>query len=703
MGRKDASEDRRVRGWKSLLSMVTGAVILLAGVAGVRHFMGPGAATAQSPQTRGGRVAAPTGRPVGSNTGQTRQPARVQAAPRPANQTRAGQAAANPGTAAGVAADQNAAQQNISAVVNGQPITRKQLADECMRRYGQEVLESIVNKHLIMQECQLRGVTITNQDVENEVDDMATKFGLSKDRWLKMLESEREIQPDQYRREIVWPTLALRRLAAQSIVVNTEELREAYEARYGRSVRVRVISTSTQEKANQLLRKAQAAPDSFGDLAKQFSEDTNSAAARGVIPPIRRHVGNEEVEKVAFALKPGEISRVINVANQYLILKCEEQVKETYIAGESLELVKQQLHDQIRDNKLRDAAPALFKELQQRAKVVNVFNNPALRQQMPGVAATVNNRQITLDQLAEECFLRHGKDVLEGEINRSVLLQELKRQNRSVTDRAIDEEIARAADAYGYLKPDNSPDVEAWLKSVTEADGVTVDLYVRDAVWPSVALKTLVGNSVQITQEDLDRGFASNYGERVKVLVIVLGNERQAHQVWKEAREANTDEAFGKLAHEYSIEPVSRANFGKVPPVRKFGGQPIVEEEAFRLKQGELSQILVVGDKHIIMRCVGRTKPVEVDRQVVEAELHKDILEKKLRLEMAKEFDRLKVSAQIDNFLAGTSQTGGRQVRAMGPSPAPRAAADQGIQRTSFQNRTAAGQATRPAAAAPRR
>jgi len=671
MSRKDATKRRL----SSPLSMAIGALVLLIAVAAVRHFMGPGAATAQAPQSRGTRPAAPA---VAGQAGPATGPARP---------------AANRGTAQGFVGDTKLPNQNVAAVVNGQPITRQDLGKECMRRYGEDVLESIVNKHLIMQECQQRGIAITNDDVENEVDDMATKFGLSKDRWLHMLETEREIKPDQYRREIIWPTLALRRLAAQSIVVTTEELREAFESQYGRSVKVRVISVANQEKANRVLQLALASPKDFGDLAKEHSEDTNSAAARGMNPPIRMHVGNEEIERVAFGLKVGEVSPVIHAANQYLILQCVEHVPAAnYVAGEPLERIKQQLHDQIRDNKLRTAAADLFKELQQRAKVVNVFNDPNLSKQLPGVAATVNNRQITLAQLSEECYLRHGKDVLDGEINRSVLQQELQRQNRAVTDRAIDEEIARAADAYGYIRPDNSPDVDAWLKSVTETDGVTVELYVRDAVWPSVALKALVADRVKITQEDLDRGYASNYGERVKVLVIVLGNQRQAQQIWKEAREADSDEAFGKLAHEYSIEPVSRANFGQVPPIRRFGGssQKSIEDEAFRLQPGELSQIVVTGDKHIIMRCLGRTKPVDVNRQTVEAELHKDIQEKKMRLEMAKEFDRLKEYAQIDNFLAGTSQSGKRRTQAAGP-PAP----GRTIQRTTFQS-GAPATATRP-------
>ena len=43
-----------------------------------------------------------------------------------------------------------------------------------------------------------------------------------------------------------------------------------------------------------------------------------------------------------------------------------------------------------------------------------------------GVAATINGRQVPLQQLADECLARYGKEVLDGEINRLVLLQELQ-------------------------------------------------------------------------------------------------------------------------------------------------------------------------------------------------------------------------------------------------------------------------------------
>jgi parvulin-like peptidyl-prolyl isomerase len=264
-----------------------------------------------------------------------------------------------------------------------------------------------------------------------------------------------------------------------------------------------------------------------------------------------------------------------------------------------------------------------------------------------------------LEQLSKECALRHGKGVVEGEINRLVLQQELRRRGATVTEADIDEEIARAADAYDFLKPDGSPDTKAWLKAVTETDDVTVDLYVRDAVWPSVALKLLVRDQIQVTQEDYEKGVEANYGERVRVLAIVLGSQRQANTVWELARSNPSEQFFGELAHQHSIEPVSRANFGNVPPIARHSGQPAVEEEAFRLKTGELSSIIVSGDKYIVLKCLGRTEPVVQDLAAVEEELRKDIYEKKLRRAMAEEFDRLREAAKIDNRLAGKSQTGG--------------------------------------------
>lgn len=552
------------------------------------------------------------------------------------------------------------------AVVNGEQITRKALGEECRRRYGEEVLESMVNKQIILQACQTSGVKISPQDVEDEINNVAAKFGLSVDRWLTLLATERDVDPQQYRNDIIWPTLALRRLASKEITITQEEFRKAFESEYGPKVEVKIIVLTDRKKAEQVLQIARSKPKEFPQLAKQHSEDKATASAYGVIPPIRKHLGDPNLEQVAFGLKVGEISPIIQVANQYLILKCERRIDQTLISSQQLPAVKEALAERIREHKMRGESARLFQQLQSKTQVDNVLNDANLRQQYPGVAALVNGRPITERDLSEESVDRHGKEVLEGEINRRLLQQELRRRSKRVEEQDIGREVARAADAYNFLMPDGSPDVDAWLEHVTSNDATKmddetkIDLYVRDAVWPSVALKKLVDSKVQVTDDDMRKGFDSNFGERVEVLAIVMSDHRQAQQVWGQARDNPTDLFFGKLANQHSIEPTSRANFGKVPPLKNYGGQPLLEEEAFKLKAGELSGIIAVGDKYVILRCLGRTKPLVTEFDVVKDELYKDIHEKKLRIAMAKEFDRLKETAQIDNFLTGTNQAGGR-------------------------------------------
>jgi parvulin-like peptidyl-prolyl isomerase len=625
--------------WKVHISLVIGGVAVLAVCIAVRHFWGAGSANAQVPAQR----------PANSNAQPASAPAQT-----PAN---------------AAPAQLDSRQLTVMAVANGQQITRQDLARECLLRYGTEVLESMVNKHLILDACQQRGIVITEKDISDEISKIATKFGLSTDRWLTMLEQERNIKPQQYGREIVWPTLALRQLAAKEIQVTKEEVDRAFESELGPKVKARIIAVTSRQKADQLRAAAAANPDDFGELAKNHSEDTNSASAYGLIPPIRLHVGDPGVERAAFALRKGEVSQVISVANQYLILKCEEHIGPATITLAQRKNAEERIVDHLREPKLRTAAAELFKQLQAQARIVNVYNDPARQQQLPGIAAMVNDRQITIRDLAEECILRHGKDVLEGEINRVLLMQELARRNVTVAERDLDEEIARAADSYGFLNKDGTPNVNEWLKTVTEEDGATVELYVRDAVWPTVALKKIVSGGVTVSNDDLQKGFESNYGERVEVLAIVLNNHRQAQQVWDMARNNDGDRFFGDLAEQYSIEPVSRANNGKVPPIQRFGGQPLVEEAAFKLKPGELSGIIAVGDKFAILRCLGRTQPVVRDYNAVKDELYKDIHEKKLRLLMAKTYDDLREVAQIDNFLAGTSQSGKQARVASDPRP----------------------------------
>jgi parvulin-like peptidyl-prolyl isomerase len=553
----------------------------------------------------------------------------------------------------------------VVAVVNGESISREQLAQEAVRRYGKEVVENLVNKHLILQACQQQKIQITAQEVELEIDHMASKFGLSKDRWLEMLQGERNINPQQYRNDIIWPTIALRKLAHGNLQITRAELDKAIETQHGEKRQVRMIQIKDKARCQQVRKYLASKPKEtlsteFGKVAKDYSEDKPSAAARGLIPPVRKHVGVPAIEQAVYALGEGELSGVVSAADLHFIFLCEKIIPADQISPQQQKLVEAQIAESLKEQKLRESAGGIFKQLQDKAQIVNVFNTPELKEQMPGVAATINGQKLTIRQLSDECVARHGVEVLDGEIHRTLLEQQLKAAKLKVEQADINAEVARAAEMYGFVKDDGTADVEAWLAKVIEEDNATVELYVRDAVWPTVALKKLVGEQVKIEADDLQKAYEANYGEQVDVLVCVLGSQRRAQEVWEMARGNPTEKFFADLAYQYSIEPTSKYNYGKVPPIRKHSGQPKLEEEAFRLKPGELSGILALGDKFIVMQCVGRIKPDQAPEfEAVKSELQKDIYEKKLRIAMSERFDKVLATAKIDNYLAGTRQAGG--------------------------------------------
>jgi parvulin-like peptidyl-prolyl isomerase len=540
----------------------------------------------------------------------------------------------------------------LMSVVNGAEITEAQLAAECLSRHGAGVTETLVNKRIIEQACARHGVALTKQDVDAEIDAMSRRFNVPRDKWIELIQQERGVTPQQYAEEIVWPMIALRRLAHASIEPTPEEVAHAFENQFGPAVKARIIVVRSQAEGEKLRAQALAAPDDFGALARQHSIDVGSASANGWVQPVRRHSGDAQFEAAVFALEPSDISPVVQVADQFIIVKCEGRLPAAEV---KLDDVRPRLAEELREKKSRTASTDLFRKLQDASTVENVLNDPAKAAARPGVAALVNGDPIAVEQVRRECLERHGADVLEIMITRTLLQQALEREKLQVGQADIDAEIALAAERLGFRKPDGTIDTAGWIERVTREQKLPVRHYLEDIVQPTVALKKLVGK-VPVTQEDLDKAFTATFGPRAKCRVIILDNQRRAQEVWSLARENPTAEMMGELAEKYSVDPASRALRGEVPPIQKYGGQPAIEREAFALKPGELSGVLQVADRFLVLFCEGFTAPAQVKFEEVRNELYDDIFEKKQRIEMARHFTHLREGATIDNFLAGTSQ-----------------------------------------------
>lgn len=270
------------------------------------------------------------------------------------------------------------------ARVGREHITYDELAAECINRVGTEILNDLISRKIIQQACDSQGIEISEAEVSKEIDRQAKDLGFATDQYLQMLEAERKMPSQKYRRDVIWPMLALRKLAGEDVKVTKEELKKAFISNFGPRVKARAIVLGNPRRAREIWEQAQKDPEEFERLARQFSEDPTSRSMDGQIPPIRRYGGSEELEKVAFKLKEGEISPVVQVGlKQHIILKCEGRTEPTV---KELSEVEDSLTQELRAEKIQLAVAEVYKKIKAESRVDNYLTNESTGERKPATA-----------------------------------------------------------------------------------------------------------------------------------------------------------------------------------------------------------------------------------------------------------------------------------------------------------------------------
>ena len=276
------------------------------------------------------------------------------------------------------------------ATVNNEVITREQLATECVARRGKEILETLIARKLIEQALRKAKLEVTPAEVDQEIDRVANQLGggIGREAWLRTLDKEKGISPVQYARDIIYPALALRKLASPMVQVTEDDERIAFEAQYGDKVRVRLIMTDTLRKAQEIweeLRKSNG--QNFERLAQERSMDTGSRSLGGLLAePISRHafpthvsdaafrqlVDGDKTDKTAQKPKDGAISGPIQVAEAtWVILKREEVIPAQPGVTLASADVRKQMHEMIYEVKLKEAMNEYYVGLVKAALIDN--------------------------------------------------------------------------------------------------------------------------------------------------------------------------------------------------------------------------------------------------------------------------------------------------------------------------------------------
>ena len=228
----------------------------------------------------------------------------------------------------------------------------------------------MINRLLIQQEIEKRHLEVTEAEVHQEVESVAKKFKIPLDSWYKMLQAERGLSPRQYHEEIIWPMLALKKLAGADINVTERELQRAFERDYGPRVQARMaVLDGNIRQCEEIWRRFDANPDDFERLTREYSSDSNSRALGGAIPPIRKHSDNAKLVETAFRMNEGEVSPLIEIApNKYCVIKCEGRTQQVV---QNLDQVRKELMEQLVDEKTQDSVSDIFKKIRENSQVTN--------------------------------------------------------------------------------------------------------------------------------------------------------------------------------------------------------------------------------------------------------------------------------------------------------------------------------------------
>jgi hypothetical protein len=297
------------------------------------------------------------------------------------------------------------------AMIHGTNVTRQELGEYLIARFGPERLKFFVNNRIIERACKERGIVVTDAEVEAQLIDDLQKMNIpSVEAFNSHILKRFGKTLHEFKEDNIRPKLALAKFCRDQVHVTEEDLQKAFEAKYGPKVQCRMIGVLKDEgraAAEKIWTEVKQHPVLFEQYARKQS---NQALAQigGEIPPIHKHFGDERVEREAFSLAEGEVGSILDMKEGgYIILKCEKILARTLpenalqYKGEkepeskSLRLT---LYHEVFDQKLSQRIPEVFKALESEAnpkywlarkdEISSLAHriNPELQRNVPAVA-----------------------------------------------------------------------------------------------------------------------------------------------------------------------------------------------------------------------------------------------------------------------------------------------------------------------------
>lgn len=262
----------------------------------------------------------------------------------------------------------------IVAKVNGTTFTQKDLEAEVDRlipqmtfhrnvppekrkNYYGKAIDELINRELQFQDAKAKDIKIEKEKIDAQLEKFKKRFKSEKE-YQAALKQEKstEVQVRARIEKELLAQAAYTRNVTEPAKMSEPALKEYYEKNAAKlkqpeSAKLRIISTTDEKKARDILAKIKQGDD-FGELAYGLSEDSYRVKS-GDIGYIHKGRMLPEIDAVAFKLKAGEVSDIIKAENNWFIIKVEDKKPEQQMTFEETKAKLQKELEAERANELK--------------------------------------------------------------------------------------------------------------------------------------------------------------------------------------------------------------------------------------------------------------------------------------------------------------------------------------------------------------
>lgn len=194
--------------------------------------------------------------------------------------------------------------------------------------------------------------------MENQLKQKGTTFADYKKKVGNDVEAQKGMAIDKYIKENIMSKVNVTDKDAQDFYNSKKELFKTPETVTASHILIKPEASTDEAKAaakakaEELLKKVQEKPDSFGSLAEAYSACPSGKSAKGSLGTFKRGQMVPEFDKVAFTLEPNKLSEVVETKFGYHIIK----VTDKKAAGEvPYAQVKEYIKKQLTGQKVQKA------------------------------------------------------------------------------------------------------------------------------------------------------------------------------------------------------------------------------------------------------------------------------------------------------------------------------------------------------------